>query len=179
MARSVNRLRLLASLAPIVVSPVAFGQEPRPCIDNPIQYERRPGLSSLSEGTVVTTEDMRDLGVVSVAEIVAQSSDQPRGVDTPGDRNQECGSGIEKVYGGMNWLLRECETGTELRVIRVDPSPGNTTPTQFTFLLRDSRCNLAVGPTLHPDAEATYAELRGLTETELDDLLREVSEGSE
>jgi len=69
-----RRLCLTSVALTTLLAVVASAQESlcNPCVDPPVNRINRPGFNSTDSTVIVTAEDMRNLGVISVAEMVAQ-----------------------------------------------------------------------------------------------------------
>jgi hypothetical protein len=91
---------------------------------------------------------------------------------TPADaRNPRCGIGaVLRTYGGTEWLLSECANGS----LRVLPAPGNETPHYFLFRLAGDRYELLGAVPEDRRARAAHRDLRALSSSDIEAIIREI-----
>ena len=160
----------------VVVSWLAVGlalaQDPAstPCLDNPIQWERRAGEpTSPGAAVIVSAEGMRNLGVTSVAEMLEQMPREPAAVP-------QCSSPIERNIGGLGWHVSECRGTEDLTILRFEPHPPSESPYFITLSLMRGMCSVRTPATLTDDFQRARAALQQLTREEIDQLVADVRE---
>ena len=149
-----------------LASASATSQEPAelPCRDNPLVWERRAGpTQALSETNVVVGQGIRDLGAISVAEILEQlpSAPEPRGPN--------CSTPYETAVGGYRWSVAECGyLDDEMIILRLEPGQGNRNSSSFTITLFEFKCRIDTN--VQPDEAAlgVFDAFQQLTREELD-----------
>jgi len=161
-------IRLLL-LSAVVASP-AFSQEPEgaTCRGNPLIWERKAGdLQSPNETSVIASEGMRTLGIVSVAEMIKAL---PNGGAGP-----MCTEAIEKTLGGDRWLVSECgDLDGEMAILGLEPGSRNPNTLRFTVTLLNGKCRVDTNVSLDEPGQSTYEYLQDSTLAELDALVAEV-----
>src|SRR5688572_15253314 len=85
--------------------------------------------------------------------------------------NPRCGIGSAlRTYGGTEWMLSECANGS----LRALPAPGNPTPHYFLFRLAGDRYELLGAVPADGGARAAYRELRALSSSDVQAIIREI-----
>ena len=88
-------------------------------------------------------------------------------------KNPRCGIGsVLKTYGGTEWMLSECSNGS----LRILPAPGNPTPHYFLFRLAGDRYELLGAVPEDRGARAAHRDLRALSSSEIQSIVREIRE---
>jgi hypothetical protein len=150
---TIRRCFAVASLSAVSAA-VAQDSLCNPCYDPPVNFHERRIIGEPASGirntTVITAEEMRNLGIRSVADRV---------------NRLPCWRTVQRNYGGSEWDVSGCvaTNGSAVTELRIRAAEANPSSARFIVSITDRGYVLRPANPADTIGEAAYRDLAGLT----------------